>query len=237
MRRLLTFLSIVGVFTLVGGVSADTGALPAPQQTDGFHYTWSGSQSLQVATSPWGGGSVRSTPGYYVDCPFACVRPFDAGASVTLSQTPTTGYTFVGWQVANHGQPAIAGACAGTGSCTVTMDQAKDVVAVYTSPPRNTTGATGGAASLPVTVALTGSGSGTVTSTPAGISCSNDAKAGCSAHFKAGSEVTLNATPASDSTFESWGDDCSDAPPETCTLTMDGAHTVSVDFENGGAAS
>jgi hypothetical protein len=238
MRGVLAFLTILGAFALAGGVSADTGALPAPQLTDGFHYTWPGSVSLQVAPDPWGGGSIQSTPGYFVDCPLACVRPFDAGASVTLKQTPTDGFTFVGWQVANHGQPPVAGACAGVGNCTVTMDQAKDVVAVYIAPPVNHHGSDfagggggGGGTKFPVTVSLTGPGAGTVTSDPAGISCSPDARAGCSASFTAGSTVTLTATPKAGSAFEVWEGDCSSAPDETCTLTMDGPKSATADFE------
>jgi trimeric autotransporter adhesin len=239
MRGLLA-LFILGAFALAGGVSADTGALPAPQQTDGFSYTWPGAASLQVTPSPWGGGSIQSTPGYFVDCPFACIRPFDAGAVVTLKQTPTPGFTFLGWQVANHGQPATAGVCPGDGNCTVTMDQAKDVVAVYLAPPANHHGSDfgggggggGGGEKFPVTVSLTGPGSGTVTSDPAGISCSGDARAGCSASFTAGSTVKLTADANPGSSFEVWEGDCSGSPSEVCTLTMDGPKSATVDFES-----
>jgi hypothetical protein len=130
---------VAGALALVGGVGADTGALPAPLAHDSY-YAWPGAQLLQVTPSPWGGGFVQSKPGYYVDCPFACIRPFDTGATVTLTATPTTGWTFVGWQVADHGSPATAGACPGTGTCTVTMDKAKDVVALFVGPPDNPQG-------------------------------------------------------------------------------------------------
>jgi hypothetical protein len=89
---------------------------------------------------PWGGGFVQNVPKYFIDCPFACIRPFDTGATVTLAATPTTGYTFVGWKVADHGQPATAGACVGTGTCTVTMSGSKDVVAVFDGPPKQPVG-------------------------------------------------------------------------------------------------
>ncbi len=62
------------------------------------------------------------------------------GATVTLAATPTTGYTFVGWKVADHGQPATAGACVGPGTCTVTMSGSKDVVAVFDGPPKQPVG-------------------------------------------------------------------------------------------------
>jgi List-Bact-rpt repeat protein len=118
------------------------------------------------------------------------------------------------------------------------MDQAKKVVAVYTAPPANHHGSDfagggggGGGAKFPVTVSLTGPGAGTVTSDPAGISCSGDARAGSSASFASGSTVKLTADPKPGSSFEVWEGDCSSAPSEVCTLTMDGPKTATVDFE------
>jgi hypothetical protein len=134
-KRFLAFAAVVVTLAIVGGVSADTGALPAPPQHDTY-YTWPGAQLLQVSTVPWGGGYVQSLPKYFVDCPFACIRPFDTGATVTLRATPTPGYTFLGWQVADHGAPATVGACPGLETCTVTMSQAKDVVALFEGPPQ-----------------------------------------------------------------------------------------------------
>jgi Divergent InlB B-repeat domain len=133
-RGLVAALVVAGALALAGGVTADTGALPAPLAHDSF-YTWPGAQLLQVTPYPWGAGYIRNLPLYYVDCPYACIRPFDTGATVTLTAVPSTGYTFVGWEVANHGGPAISGACPGVGTCTVTIDQSKDVVALFSGPP------------------------------------------------------------------------------------------------------
>ena len=134
MRLSVAVLAVVGGLVLVGGAAADTGPLPAPLVTDSF-YTWPGAQLLQVSPVPWGGGYVRSASPYYVDCPLACIRPFSVGATVTLTAVPSTGYKFVGWQVADHGQPPVGGACPGTGTCTVTISTAKDVVALFDGPP------------------------------------------------------------------------------------------------------
>jgi hypothetical protein len=136
MRLSFAVLAVVGGLVLVGGVAADTGALPAPLATDNYA-TFPGAVLLQVSPVPWGGGYVRNSPlpPYYVDCPLACIRPFSAGATVTLTAVPSTGYTFVGWQVADHGQPPVTGACPGTGTCTVTLSAAKDVVALFDGPP------------------------------------------------------------------------------------------------------
>ena len=88
-----------------GVAAADSGPLAPPPEHDTY-YTWPGAQTLQVSVEPWGAGFVQNVPKYFIDCPFACIRPFDTGATVTLTATPTTGYTFVGWKVADHAQPA-----------------------------------------------------------------------------------------------------------------------------------
>jgi hypothetical protein len=83
-------------------------------------------------------------------------------------------------------------------------------------------------AALPfaLTVAETGSGSGTVTSAPAGINCG----ATCNAAFPAGTAVTLTATPTSAaSTFTGWlGNGCTGT--STCTKTLAAAANVSATF-------
>ena len=140
MKRLTALLAVAAALAVVGGVAAaDSGPLAAPPEHDTF-YTWPGAQMLQVSVEPWGAGFVQNAPKYYIDCPFACIRPFDTGASVTLAATPTPGYTFVGWKVADHGQAPTAGACTGTGTCTVTMSGSKDVVALFSGPPSQPVG-------------------------------------------------------------------------------------------------
>jgi len=68
-------------------------------------------------------------------------------------------------------------------------------------------------------------GSGTVTSTPAAISCDT----GCSARFDHNTTVTLTATPDSDSAFSGWsGGGCSGTGP--CTVTMSSDQTVTATF-------
>ena len=64
-----------------------------PPEDDGSSYTWPGATAVTVDVQPWGGGYVRSTP-YLIDCPLACIRPFQRGREMTLTAYPTPGFTF-----------------------------------------------------------------------------------------------------------------------------------------------
>jgi hypothetical protein len=75
-------------------------------------------------------------------------------------------------------------------------------------------------------VSLAGIGSGTVTSSPAGISCG----ATCSAGFASGTSVTLTATPAVGSTFTGWSGACSGTG--SCVVTMNANQTVTANFDS-----
>ena len=71
------------------------------------------------------------------------------------------------------------------------------------------------AASATAAVRVSTSGSGTVTSTPAGIDCGTT----CEADFTIGASVTLQATPAAGYEFYRWDGGCTDTSA-TCTLTV-----------------
>jgi hypothetical protein len=151
---------------------------------------------LSVSTT--GGGTVTSTPAG-ISCGATCAATYDAGTAVTLTANPDATATFAGW----------SGVCTGTASCTVTMDAAKTVGARFI---------------FPLTVSKSGTGSGTVTSTPAGIACGTT----CTATYDAGATVTL--TPAADvtSTFAGWAGACTGTG--VCTVTMDSARSVAATF-------
>lgn len=106
------------------------GQTQVPPEHDGSTYTWPGAATVTVDVAPWGGGFVRSTP-YLIDCPLACVRPFDQGREVTFTAYPTPGFTFASW----------TGPCEGQSNpCTLTISGATlDLRAVFTGryvPPR-----------------------------------------------------------------------------------------------------
>jgi hypothetical protein len=73
-------------------------------------------------------------------------------------------------------------------------------------------------------VTKSGSGSGTVTSTPAGIACGS----ACSASFPAGTGVSLAATAGAGSQFTGWGGACSGTG--ACSVTLDAARSVTANF-------
>src|SRR5664280_2680497 len=76
-----------------------------------------------------------------------------------------------------------------------------------------------------LTVSVSPSGSGIVTSSPSRISCDST----CSASFASGTSVSLTASSNSGSTFSGWsGGGCSGTG--TCTITMTAATSVTATF-------
>ncbi len=72
-----------------------------------------------------------------------------------------------------------------------------------------------------------GTGSGTITSSPAGINCGGT----CNADFNDGTVVTLTAAADASSTFAIWGGDCSSCGSNTtCNITMDANKTCTATF-------
>ncbi len=82
-----------------------------------------------------------------------------------------------------------------------------------------------------LSVAVLGSGTGVVTSSPAGINCGAD----CAKNYATGASVTLTATPTNGSTFAGWGGGCS-GTATTCTITMSAARTVTATFTGASAS-
>ncbi|WP_169249179.1 InlB B-repeat-containing protein [Candidatus Competibacter phosphatis] len=149
-----------------------------------------------------GSGTVTSNPAG-INCGSDCSEPYLNGTVVTLSATPASGYTFGGW----------SGACTGTGNCTVTMSAARSVIATFKAIPK-------------YTLTIYRSGSGTVTSNPAGINCGSD----CSEPYLSGTTVALTATPATGYYFSGWSGACTGTA--NCTVTMSAARSVTATFKH-----
>jgi hypothetical protein len=83
----------------------------------------------------------------------------------------------------------------------------------------------------PLSVSKTGTGSGTVTSAPAGINCGST----CSANYSSGTWVTLTASAGSGSTFAGWSGPCSGTG--TCMVSMAAAQSVTATFNQAAQSS
>lgn len=186
-----------------GGACAGTGSctltIDAAKSVSAFFSATTNSLAISMAGT--GVGTVTSNPAGIV-CGSTCSNTFNYGTVVLLNAVPDATSTFTGW----------SGACSGTGSCVVTMNTASSVTASFTTN------------SYQLTASKTGSGNGTITSSPASISCG----ATCSANFMAGQVVSLTATPDSNSTFAGWSGACSGTG--SCNVTMNAAQSVSASF-------
>lgn len=91
--------------------------------------------------------------------------------------------------------------------------------------PKGDRGSAGPTNVFGLVVSSTGSGSGAVTSADGGIHCGAD----CTEVYPVDTSVTLNATPAADSTFGGWSGDCSGTGP--CTLTLNATRTAIAQFD------
>lgn len=95
--------------------------------------------------------------------------------------------------------------------------------------------APGGSAPPPsyaLTVTKSGTGSGAVTSAPAGVDCG----ATCTANFTSGTSVTLTSAPAAGSTFAGWSGACTGAT-KTCTVSVTAATAVTARFVPAAAST
>jgi hypothetical protein len=104
-----------------------------------------------IAETGTGAGQVTSSPAG-INCSAStnqCAAPFALGTLVTLTASASTGSSFTGWS---------GGGCSSTGTCVVPMSAAQSVTASFKKKPTTKM----------LSVALTGGGSGTVT-TPSGI--------------------------------------------------------------------
>jgi hypothetical protein len=130
------------------------------------------------------------------------------GASPTFTITPSAGY-----QVSNVIDTGVS-------KGALTSYTATNVIA------NRTITATFTPTTFAMNVTKSGTGTGTVSSSPVGISCG----ATCSANYNSGTNVTLTATPATGSTFTGWTGACTGATP-TCTVAMNAVKTVGAGFD------
>ena len=149
-----------------------------------------------------GTGSVSSSPSG-ISCPSTCSATYTYNTSVTLTETPGAGYSLSTWGGAGA-------SCGSATTCTVVMTASENVTATFAIN----------------TYALTQTvvGGGSVSSSPAGISCPS----ACSANFAYNTHVTLTPTPNAGYSFGSWSGAC--AGSGGCTVSMASAQSVTATF-------
>ena len=163
-------------------------------------------RNLSLALEARGSDSVSSAPAG-IACPTDCSQTYAFNEVVLLTPTPSTVISgglsrFLGWS----GDPDCSDG-------SVTMDADKTCTARFSS----------GFEAKVLTIGRAGSGSGRVTSNPAGIDCPGT----CSAYFLLGTAPSLTATADPGSVFVSWtgGTGCGSGFPimnadTTCTANF-----------------
>ncbi|MFL5898199.1 MAG: IPT/TIG domain-containing protein, partial [Solirubrobacterales bacterium] len=179
-----------------------TSALSAPAD----QFTYANLKQLTVTKAGSGIGTVTSSPAG-INCGATCSASLGENAIVTLSGIAGFNTKAVVWTSGCESVNIL-------NQCLVTMSGAKEVVATF-DPEQQT-----------LTVKRIGTGTGTVTSSPAGLDCRSACGPGS---FNKGSSVTLAATPASGSSFAGWsGGGCSGTG--SCVVAMNADTVVTAIF-------
>jgi hypothetical protein len=153
-------------------------------------------------------GDGRVTSGSpAIDCGTVCTTYVKEGSSIRLVAKPGPGSIFDGW----------SGPCPSTGPCVLKANDDVDVTARFKATSTSET--------RELTVKPTGTGRGTVTSSPAGIVCGRQ----CAASFPKDKQVVLKAVAADGSRFTGWGVPCTGTG--RCTVTLHDSRTVTANFE------
>jgi hypothetical protein len=172
-----------------------------------------GGDTVMINANVNGSGSIVSSPAG-LDCNASCSEEFpQTGDPIELTATAAAGWTFSAW----------TGDCAGAGTllpdgssvCTVTASDDRTVGAVFVEDNS-------------ITVSVSISGQGQVTSAPAGIDCPGT----CSADFAdQGSNIILTASPGLGWYFTGWSGACSGT--QSCSLPRNSHQAVTAGFAFG----
>jgi uncharacterized repeat protein (TIGR01451 family) len=171
--------------------------------------------TLTVGKSGSGSGRVTgdATPSKVpgngeIDCGSTCSAKFLSGTQVFLDVAGADiGDFFISW----------GGACAGNGSCTVTMSGDETVTANF-------------AKGNILSVTLAGSGGGIVEDQGASFFVCTSTNGDCSPSLLPGSTIAIQAIPSGNSTFGGWSGACSGTDPNNCTITMSSNQNVTATF-------
>lgn len=152
------------------------------------------------------GGFVNSESSAITDCfGGTCNHNFGEKTKVTLIATPDEGYTFGHWSenctVKDH-------------VCTITIDQAKSVMATFVPAPE------------PILTLQVGIGGFVKSEPPVITDCFGGT---CNHNFEQETDVILTAIPYEGYTFGNWSENC-EVTDNQCTISIDKAKSVTATF-------
>ncbi len=167
-----------------------------------------------------GGGSVQGSNGSTMSCDSTsgkCLEGHELNATPTYTAIGDSGYILSSWGGTGAADCSVPG-----GACNPTMTGDKQFIA-YFEPDTNP---------QQLSVTLSNSTYGRVTSNYGGIDCQNaDPELNsCSVNYKLNESVTLTATPVSGYQFDGWSGVGCPTTPDPCVLTMDSAKNVQANF-------
>jgi hypothetical protein len=166
----------------------------------------SATQTLTLEKKGTGTGTVVSSPAG-INCGVTCAFAFAEGAVVTLTASPASGTAPVVWS----GCETITV----EKKCRVTMSAAKTVTATFDLAQRE----------LKVTKA--GTGTGTVTSSPAGINCGGT----CTTTYTNGTVVTLSAVSGPNTVPATWTGCAKVIAENKCEVSMTANKAITATFK------
>jgi uncharacterized repeat protein (TIGR02543 family) len=207
------------------GVTAPTTATQShPQGTivtltaapsTGYQFSaWSGACTGSTPTCTVTMGGARTVTATFAILPPTWTRIAVENASFTVNGTQTVRY--------GAGSSWVQRSVTNSGQCTNAFFGSDPAWGVLKSCEVLSGGGGGGSTSHALTTAV--SGSGTITSAPAGIHCGT----ACTASFTAGTTVALTATPAAGHSFNGWSGACSGTTG--CAVSMTAARSVAATF-------
>jgi uncharacterized repeat protein (TIGR02543 family) len=185
--------------------------------TANFTSSFAGSATLSVNNTSDSSSAGGNVSGGEIDCDTgdsSCTDDVFLGSTITLVETPDSGYSFNGW----------GGPCSGTDkSCTVQINSDVTVNAAFKKSE----------STFALTVSVTGNG----VVAGGGISCTSAGGSSCSADVSPGTTVTLTAQPGSGASFNGWGGACA-GTSLSCSVTLSSAKSVTASFSgSSGTAS
>jgi hypothetical protein len=167
--------------------------------------------ALKVKETGTGTGTVVSSP-TGIECGATCSAEYEEGTEVTLTASPAAGSTFAGWS---------GSGCLGTGTCKVTMSEAKSVSAEFGLVPQHT-----------LTVTVTGNGSVSANQ-GAILGCTSSGGPSCEGAYAEGTKVTLTEAPGAHARFTGWGTlQCDESTATTCEVEVNADEGVAAGFVN-----